>query len=294
MQYVSCFVFVLDTSETSGIYPNKLFISGYNSSGVTWSEAQLLCESFGSQLISINDNETLVNAYNMLIELESLSLSIDETAWLFAWIGLKLDENIDSHNNTNNWEWSWIDGAQSNFSRWYNDDQSSWTCNNNYNDNTTSIQTIRKKCGHFVGKNALRPSLDVPIWDAGDCNSVSKQYICNSIHNNTVIIDGAANETSICSFGGYRAVYSPVVEYTWGQAHRYCVEHFGTSLGTIHSSQENVDTRIALGTCLPNNHSVNDYWIGYTDAVTEGLFEWADTTERSWPFATYSNWDDGK
>ena len=65
------------------VYVNKQFIAGYNSSGVTWQEAESLCESFGSQLVSINDNQTLIDAYNTLMDFGLVSLEIDEKQWFF-------------------------------------------------------------------------------------------------------------------------------------------------------------------------------------------------------------------
>ena len=302
------FNFVL-IATIAGFYLNEKFIVGYDSNGVTWLEAESLCQNFESHLVSIHNYQDVKDAYDSVTKLTEFDTSIttDETQWFFAWIGLK------SLNKTRNdtlyynisdidwewpsWSWFWMDGIENNISAWYDEDDDN-NNNNNYDDLCSTSRPLKtEKCGHFVGKQVFSPALDNPVWDAGNCNyNVSgKQYICDGIDsdavNKNIIRINGNSSASVCTHDGYIGVYSPNVSYTWSEAHKFCINHFGSGLGSLDNSQENIASRFAFGSCLPVGIFTN-YWIGFTNIINSGsgTFEWADPINTT---SQYSNWDSG-
>ena len=296
------------------------FLSVYNSSGVTWNQAQSYCNSYGTDLASIHSFIQNSDAYNTILQLNShVDVNIDEKQYLFAWIGLESSKfqsysynynHNDTYINTSfstpstttsgepidiqfSWKWTWKDGTVNNYTKWYK--------NNNNFSNPTGPQ-----CVHFIGKQFKKPSFSAPVWNAGDCNFVSTQYICNGNYQNfdyytttdevaigSTVIDYYHKDSSdhnvICKNDRFISIvnyYTPYFSdgsyqnaYTWARANRYCFKHFGTSLASIYTSQENIMIRNLVDDCslyyTQYGSQSLPFWIGYTDVVKEGKFEWA-------------------
>ena len=106
--------------------------------------------------------------------------------------------------------------------------------------------------------------------------------ICDGVDNECNAIVDELPECSGCTQdGGYWLCTTP---RTWSAADASCAG-FGTSLAVITSDAENT----MLTTLGSTYFGIDRYWVGLSDLVTEGMFEWVDGTALG-----YTAWSVGE
>ena len=242
----------------------------------TWEEAQAEAESYGGNLVTINDaaeNKWLLDTFGV------------NNDWL--WIGFT-DQNQEG-------QFEWISGQEVTYTNWapgqpYDDggDQEyailNWN-NQGWDDNqgTWQWQGIIEVEWSSVGGN------DTILGSAGD-----DQIYGNS--GNDLLYGDDTNTVQTPVLDTNREVYNGsqylVLETAvWEKAQAYA-ESLGGNLVTINDAAEEKWLQDTFGTS-------EMFWIGLSDAETEGTWKWASGEVSDWVKGAanegiYTNWSPGQ
>ena len=234
---------------------NDRFIGIYTySTDYTWYEANEYCyEKYGTELATIITQEQNDNAYETIYNINNNQLSTPRI-WR-AWIGIN---NILDSNN-----FDFQDGRNSNTTGYTN-----WG-NNNPNGSPYT------ECGEFWFQ-----STSDKMWRDLACdntNVASRAFVCNR-----------ANFYDVYEYENFIGVEAEIWSVTWDEANTFCSEEFGTTLASIHSSDEQEEIEHIMDSFGWDNNNYKP-WIGFHDTSSEGNFVWNDGTAT-----TYTNWRSGE
>lgn len=201
----------------------------------SWFEAQQLALELGGNLVTINsaeENDFLVQHFSHHTQ---------------AYIGFT--------NDGVSGQWRWVDGSESSYTNWNNDDSLGWSePNNSGGDETVVAIKLGGPDRRFVG---LWHDIPVSGTDVGIVEIPVKQ------RNDSI----------------YAIVPGPKWEDAQAQAQR-----LGGSLVTIEDAEENA---FLVETFAGKSGEVQGLWIGLSDVVAEGKWTWSsgfDFTYRNWVY----------
>ncbi|GEM_PF-4872760 len=227
---------------------------------VSWTEARIRCSLIGGHLVTISDAD----------EQQYVEELIADTSHTAYWIGLYRQTN----------DWNWIDGSVLSYTNWdfdsYSDTQKP--------DNAGGMEQF----GCLYAKTAKftdATSCNLGKWDDNPDNGKYEErgycYVCEWDTESDEQLFGTDNGILVWENHTYQLMETGL---TWKQAKAAC-EEVGGHLATVGSIEE----QKALNQLMDEYGDRISYWIGGTDAETEGEWKWI-TDE---PFS-YINWIDGE
>eukprot|EP00118_Oscarella_pearsei_P022672 m.264678 g.264678 ORF g.264678 m.264678 type:complete len:1411 (+) comp40476_c0_seq1:1691-5923(+) len=223
---------------------------------LSWTDARARCRQYGADLISIHSPE----------ELSFVVTQFQQKKYGTIWFGLN-DRNIEGG-------YTWSDGSPVQYTSWNRGEPNNYygqeDCVQIYNSKKWNDLACGKQlnfgCKINIAKSVATPAATIQPYYNHNCD------------------DGWNSHGPYC----YLFEYGAKNEKTWQDAQTHCQSHSANLTSITSLDEEEFIANTILNT-INNSAVTNRMWIGLTDNVKEGSYQWIDGSD--FPF---SYWNSGE